>query len=238
MTRQSYTRLGRRPARAEPLLLTVVRRSEVSPGFVRVTLGGDLSGFDPMGFDQWARLFVGARTRAKVPHPLTPRSYLRHLLAVGDRPLMRSFTIADARLDELDIDVVVHPAATPWGEIGTPVAVLDQGIGFAAPAAAPVSLVGDASALPAITGILRSLPADAVGQAVVVLDRADRRDLPRPAGVDLAYVDSLRDTKLPASAGTFGWVAGEASMVADVRRRWLAQGVPKRSVAFCGYWRR
>lgn len=207
----------------------------VSPGFVRVSLGGDLSGFEPMGFDQWARLFIGTSSRAAVPHPLTPRTYLRHLMAIGERPLMRSFTLAETRADEVDIDVVVHPAATPWGSVGQPVALLDQGIGFVAPAGAPVCLAGDASALPAIAGILRSLPDDAVGQAVVDVAPADRRELPRPAGVTLSFGEIGSAEPDPAM---FGWVAGEAALVTSTRQQWLSGGVPKNRIAFCSYWRR
>lgn len=233
---QSYTRRGQRPASASVLLLSVVRRSSISPGFVRVTLGGaDVARFEPMGFDQWSRLFIGASSRGEVPHPLTPRAYLRHVLARDERPLMRSFTIAGSRPDELDIEVAVHPAASPWGHVGQPVALLDQGTGFVAPAGAPVCLVGDATALPAIAGILRSLPHDAVGRVVVDLPAEDRRDLPRPPAVTLSYGEI---GSLDADPGMYGWVAGEASMVGRVRRQWLAGGVPKDRVAFCGYWRR
>jgi NADPH-dependent ferric siderophore reductase len=30
---------------------------------------------------------------------------------------------------------------------------------------------------------------------------------------------------------------GEQSLVAAARRHWVAAGVPKRDVTFCGYWR-
>jgi len=273
MARQNLTSLGRRPARRELLILRVVRRQRLSPTFVRVTLGGDeLTRFTPMGADQWARFFLpvdDGGALAKVPARLTPRSYLRFLtLAKTERPLMRSYTISGFHTAaetggaaELDLDVVLHrlddgdlaPAAA-WAarcELGTPVGLIDEGIGFA-PVAPPrrVLLAGDVTALPAIAGILAGLPAEAVGRASIeVPTPADRRRLARPAGIEVDYILSaesaapgatltarVRATPLQAD-GVFAWVAGEASLVNAVRRHWIAQGVPKGQIAFCGYWR-
>ena len=235
-----------------------MRRRRLTPSFVRVTLGGAaLARFEPQGFDQWVRLFVpvdDGSSLARVPGRLTPRSYLRYLrLSRDERPLMRSYTVSGYRPDaaeaELDLDVVVHDEGARgarWAttcEPGDPVALIDGGRGFVLPdGIRRVELVGDATALPAVAGILARLPADATGRAVVQLrETADRRDLPRPPGLALDWVsDAARTvTARPVDAvGTFGWVAGEATLVAAVRRHWLAGGLPRDRVAFCGYWRR
>lgn len=271
MPRQNITKVGRRPEQADLLILRVLARERISPSFTRVTLGGgDAGRFAPMGFDQWARLFIpvdDGSALARVPRRLTLGSYLRYLtLAKTQRPLLRSYTVGGHRPDgpqgpELDVDFVLHagpdgslgPAAA-WAEgcaIGDRIALLDEGIGFAPPAdVARVELVGDETALPAIAGILASLPPETTGRArIEVPVDEDRRELARPAGVEVEYVvrggadvtpgTLVRDRVLEetVAAPLFGWVAGEASLATAVRRHWVAAGLAKDRVAFCGYWR-
>ena len=262
MPRQNLTKVGRPPGQADLLVCRVVRRRRLSPSFVRVTLGGQsLAGFVPLGADQWIRLFLpvdDGASLARVPGRLTPRSYLRYLtLARADRPVMRSYTVAEFRADgpdgpELDLDIVLHRGAdgergraADWAAScspGDPVGLIDGGLGFVLPqGSARVELVGDVTALPALAGILTALPTDVSGRATVQLrDDADRRELARPEGVEVVWVDdaiaAVRDRTL-FPQGAFGWVAGEAGLVGAVRRHWLTCGLPKDRVAFCGYWR-
>ena len=145
------------------------------------------------------------------------------------------------------------PAAA-WADTctpGDPVGLVDEGIGFAPPAAlGRVELVGDETALPAIAGILADLPGDMVGCARIEVPAAeDRRELPRPVGVEVEYLvrnsdrmpglaiaEQVLGRSLPAES-CFGWVAGEAGLVGAVRRHWVTLGAPRDRVAFCGYWR-
>ena len=146
MARQNITKVGRRPQRADLLVVQVLGRTRISPSFTRVTVGGpDAARFTPRGFDQWARIFLpvdDGSALARVPRKLTVGSYLRYLtLAKTERPLLRSYTISGYRSSgqdgpELDLDFVLHagpdgalgPAAA-WAEgcaPGDPIALLDE----------------------------------------------------------------------------------------------------------------
>ncbi|OLT13873.1 NADPH-dependent ferric siderophore reductase [Pseudonocardia sp. CNS-139] len=259
-----------KPEATELLTLHVVRRERLSPHFARVTLGdGDAERFRPMGFDQWFRLFipVSGGTLDQVPRKLDMVSYLRFLTtARTTRPVLRNFTVRAWRGDgdsgpEVDVDIALHGdgdtagPATTWAqtcEKGDPVALLDEGITFnPPPGATGVLLVADESGLPAVAGILASLPADAAGRAVVEIPSDDdRQDLEAPAGVEVTWVvradphavpgraalDAVRAAQPPAD-GTHCWVAGEQALATGARRHWIGCGVPKDRVTFCGYWR-
>ncbi|UOQ57291.1 siderophore-interacting protein [Leucobacter allii] len=145
--------------------------------------------------------------------------------------------------------------AGPWAAslpVGAHVALIDQGCGYRPVAdATRVVLAGDESALPAVLGILRDLPRDAVGDAIIeVPDDADRQPDDAPEGVRLQWVarspgarpgaaalDAL--TALPQwSEPVSAFVAGEQQLAAGGRRHLVGErGVPKSAVDFCGYWR-
>ena len=140
-----------------------------------------------------------------------------------------------------------------------------------------VLLVGDETALPAIAGILETLPAEYDGEAIVEVPcTEDVQQLAAPPGVMVTYLprhgrrrgeatlealgvrqlapaggDPATDLDDPSddllwetpstdggAAGVYAWVAGEASVVRDVRRALVGpHGVPRSQVAFMGYWR-
>ncbi|WP_217616127.1 siderophore-interacting protein [Cellulomonas sp. GbtcB1] len=164
---------------------------------------------------------------------------------------------------ELDVDFVLHgtpedgtsgPAAT-WAQTCAPgdaVAILDEGITFpAATAHDRVLLVADETGLPAVAGILGSLGTGARGVAVVEVPHSDDvQDLAGPACVQVRWVvrDDPHAVAGPAALAAVealpvpdepvtAWVVGEQSLVAAARRHWVAAGVPKQDVTFCGYWR-
>jgi NADPH-dependent ferric siderophore reductase len=259
-----------RPRTADLITLRVLRRERISPHFARVTLGhGDIERFIPMGFDQWFRLFipVGGGSLARVPRRLTTASYLRYLtISKTQRPVLRNYSVRAYRADgpegpELDVDFVLHgsaddgtagPAAT-WATTcakGDPVAILDEGIGFnPPPEARRVLLVADESGLPAVAGILSSLPGDARGQVLVEIpSQDDEQDLAGPQGVDVRWL--VREKGVPGRAALaaaqaldlpdepfFGWTVGEQTLPTRLRRHWVKAGVPKNHIMFCGYWR-
>lgn len=260
-----------KPRTSELLTLHVLRREQVSPSFVRVTVGGgDIADFEPLGYDQWFRLFlpVGEDSLRHVPDKLTTMSYLRFLtVSKGKRPLLRNYTVRafrDAGPDgpELDIDFVVHvdadgasgPAVT-WARtcaVGDAIGIIDEGRTFNPPEdTRHLVLVADETGVPAVAGILASLPPDAVGRAVLEVPTAsDRLALTGPAGVEVDWVAREDPHAVPGVAalaaasalpvdpdGFHGWVVGEASLPTGLRRHWLAQGVTKEQVTFCGYWK-
>lgn len=248
-------------------LAQVVRRSQVTPHMVRVTFGGDdLARLPRHGYDHWFRLFLpradGPTDFGAVPDQFGMVGYLRYLTSPsGTRPVFRNYTVREHRPEsgELDVDFVVHGdegVAGRWAgraEPGEQVALLDQGRGFAPPPDADVHLLaGDESALPAILGILRDLPRDARGLALVEIpEAADAQPVDAPAGVDLQWLP--RDGS-PATPGTLAlaalraytperpetlsaYVVGEQALPTEGRRHLVAAGVPKSRITFVGYWR-
>ena len=262
-----------KPAQARLLTTHVLRSTRISSSFARVTLGGgEMDGFTPLGFDQWFRLFlpVSASSLARLPNKLDTLAYLRYLtIAKTDRAVLRNYTVRAYRGDgpegpELDIDFVLHgtpadgtsgPAAT-WAQEcrpGDPVALLDEGIGYnpTPERGARTLLVGDETALPAIAGILASLPRTTIGAALIEVPRPDDvQEVDAPAGVEVQWVVRNDPQAVPGAAVSAAaevapvptepfsaWVAGEQSLVSDVRRHWVRAGVPKDAIAFTGYWK-
>ena len=274
MARQNLTATRIKPATSELLTLSVRRSERISPGFQRVTLGGgDIERFVPMGFDQWFRLFLPTgedqdASLRRLPARLDTLAYARYLLiSQAVRPVLRNYTVRAYRADgpdgpELDVDFVLHqaadgtsgPAAT-WAQgcvPGDAVAILDEGIGFNPPAdiTGDLLLVADETGLPAVAGILASLPADAIGRAVVEVGHPDdRRPLTGPPGVEITWAVRTDPFAVPGRAALaaaravpvpvsgYGWVVGEQSLCADLRRHWVDAGLPKSSISFCGYWK-
>lgn len=244
---------------------TVVGRERITPHMVRVTFGGGgLERFEFRGFDQWFRLAVPTHDGDRfdnLPERFGVGGYLKYLtLPSGTRPVIRNYTVRAFRPEslELDVDFVVHGTdgiAAPWAaavEAGTEVAFIDQGCGWnPAPGTDGVLVVADESGLPAAAGILRDLPRDATGHAVIELfDAADRQPVDAPAGVDVHWV--VRDAGavpgaavLPALEGlsfdsstVYGFAVGESSVATGARRHLVSErGLPKNHVTFCGYWK-
>lgn len=240
----------------------VLRSERISPSFQRVTLGGDdLRRFRSQGFDQWFRLAlpVDDATRFdKLPQTYTLAGYLKYLTLPKDtRPVIRNYTVRAFRADlaELDIDFVVHGTegvAGPWAvdvQPGAPVAFIDQGCGWRRPDAAAHLLVADESGLPAVLGVLRDMPRDSVGDAIIEIGHPDDvQPVDAPDGMRLQWLvrqhGAIGQTALAASRRVpvrEGWsvfAVGESALATGVRR-WAVgeRGVPKSDVVFCGYWK-
>jgi NADPH-dependent ferric siderophore reductase len=240
----------------------VLRSERISPNFVRVTIGGsDVRRFEAQGFDQWFRLALpvdDGTALEKLPQRVDTRGYLKYLMVPKTtRPVIRNYTVREFRPEvaELDIDFVVHGTdgvAGPWAtsvEAGAPVAFIDQGRGWKPVPAESYLLVADETGLPAIAGVLRDMPRDAVGHAVIeISDAADAQDVAAPNGINVHWVVRARErpgTLALATAqsleivGTpYVFVVGESALATGLRRWAVAQrGIPKTHVTFCGYWR-
>lgn len=253
--------------------LTVLRSEQVSPSFRRVTVtGDDLHELDPLGHDHWFRLFLRLPGQAELRMPTaTSKLWYAQWLAMpaSARPHCSNYTVREHRPGdgrrpcELDIDVVVHRDAT--GELEGGVAVwacaarpgdelglLDQGLLFAPPSdVTDVHLVADETGLPAVEGILRSLPRDATGSVVQEVPHADDvRVLDAPADVTVRWV--VREPEAVPGEGalaalrartsvdplSYAFVVGEQALAAGGRRHLVALGLPKDRITFSGYWRR
>ncbi len=212
-----------KPASQDLLHLTVLRTEQLSPHWMRITLGGgDIDRFTPLGFDQWFRLFLplgGDEGLERIPakaHKIF--GYLKYLrIPDGVRPVMRNYTVRafrPATVDagaELDVDFVLHgsgPASGPasrWAQSAQPgesVVLIDEGLRFNPERGVDrVLLVGDETAAPAIAGICASLPAHATGVAIVEVPTADDvLDFSAPAGIDVRWLARNADAKPGAAA--------------------------------------
>lgn len=264
-----------KPDSADLLHLSVLRTERLSPHWMRVTLGGgEIERFRPMGFDQWFRLFLpigGDAGLERVPAKANRMfGYLKFLrIPDGERPVMRNYTVRAYRPAtaasgaEIDVDFVLHGSAADgtagpasrWAETCAPgehVLIIDEGLTFNPQRGADrVLLIGDETALPAIAAICASLPAHAVGTAIIEAPaEEDALDFPHPPGVELVWItrphgsapgalalETLRTTVLP-DAPFHTYAAGEQSLAAGARRHLVGErGVDKQSVSFCGYWK-
>src|ERR1700733_15341812 len=159
-TQASDPRAPRRVRPEPPRRKLTVRQVEtIAAHMVRVTLSGDLEGFTSLGFDDHVKLFFpdGTKNAEGAPNMLgrdfTPRRY-------------------DPAQDTLEIDFAIHDAgpATRWAAQAKPGDTLALG-GPRGSFIIPTTydwhlLVGDETALPAISRRLAELPAGA--RAVVV----------------------------------------------------------------------
>jgi len=245
-------------------VVSVLRTERISPNFVRVTVGGEaLSVVGDHGFDHWFRLFLPreeGRTSFSLPDRVDLLGYLKFLrMPEAIRPYLRNYTVRAFRPEsrELDIDFAIHGddgIATRWATRTNPgdtVALIDQGRGFEFSAqAAHHVLVADETGLPAVAGILRDLPRDAVGTAFIeIAHAADEQPTDAPAGFDVRWLvrepgeqpgklalDTVTSWPLPTTE-LAAYLVGEQSLATGLRRDLVARGVAKKAITFSGYWR-
>lgn len=156
--------------------LSVVRKTRLTPNMLRVTLGGpNMAEFPADQASAYIKL-------------LFPRE--------GDaRPTARTYTVRAHRADEIDIDFAVHRNAGPalsWAlncQPGDTILIGGPGPKKLVNSQADWFLmVGDMTALPAISVNLASLPADAKGHALIqVLSEEDIQPLDAPCGVQVHW---------------------------------------------------
>jgi NADPH-dependent ferric siderophore reductase len=212
--------------------VVVRRRVELSPGMVRITLGGDeLAGFAADG----------------------PADHVKLLFPATDRfpAAARDYTPLASRPGELDIDLVVHGdegPATSWARaaaVGDPLTVGGpRGSRLLPDGMSRLVIVADGSALPAASRWIRMAP------AAVPIDVLQRTD-----GTEGGYLDQVRahvthvptDGELepalralaPFDDRTFLFLAGEAGALIPLRRYLRRElGLPAEQVQASGYWRR
>ena len=231
-------------------LLTVRQVQRLTPHMIRITLGGDdLEGFTSLGFDDHIKLIFADPATGALPSTTD-----------GPRPPMRDYTPRrfDAVAHTLEIDFAIHDAgpATQWAEQATP----GQQIGVGGPRGSMVIpmafdgylLVGDDTALPAITRRLAELPAGAPVVVVAEVDGpADELVFESAANVQVTWVhrqgaapgtttlllDAIKTLALPA--GDFhAWVACETSAAKALRAHLIAErGARPQWTKAAGYWR-
>lgn len=248
----------------------VRRVHDLTPGMRRVTFTGeDLRELPAAPPDGYIKLFLPlpGHQRPQLPPAITPAaddsmSWYRGYLAMPDetRPPMRTYTVREHRreLAEIDVDFVRHADSGPasrWAERATP----GEEVAFIGPhglynvpeGTSWQLLVGDETALPAISAILAELPDGArVAAYIEVADAAETQTLTRPdratvhwlprdgATTGTELLRAVRQAEFPAGV-PYAWLGGEAETVKLTRRHLVRErDVPKRAISFTGYWRR
>ena len=226
-------------AKPTPRLLDVVESTYLTPNMCRVTLGG--AGLNDFPVDQES-------------------AYIKLMFPQGEdaRPLVRTYTVSVQRDDEIDVDFALHEAEGPASMWARNAQVGDQIlVGGPGPKklinndADWFLLVGDMTALPAITVNLAQLPADARGYAVLeVTTEADQQTLKKPDNVEIHWVvnnhpnaDSspLLDCvkSLPWLEGQPAvWAACEFHSMRALRQYFkMERDVPKTHLYVSSYWK-
>ena len=190
----------------------VVRTEQLTSHMIRVVLGG--SGFDtftPSEFtDSYVKLvFVADDVDvAGLPQPLTLDSFAD--LPAAKQPVVRTITVrrADPAAREIAVDIAVHGehgTAGPWAasaKPGQPMYLMGPSGAYAPdPAADWHLLVGDETALPAISVALEALPANAIGQAFIEVAEPEDEDPADRAG---RRADQLDSPRWPSRSGWRG----------------------------------
>lgn len=246
--------------------LSVLRTEQVGPRLVRVILGGpELEQFQPKPVtDMYVKLLF-----TRDGSPLAEKIDLaaaRAELPAEEIPVTRTYTVrsVDQSAGELALDFVTHGdegLAGPWAQRAQPGETLIlQGPGGAyapRPDADTHLLVGDESAVPAISAAIESLPADARGFVFIeVDDDASRLPLTRPertipAGLEVIWVHRgaaghetglLRDAVVARLGDEWPdgdlqvFAHGERESVKELRGLFRERGVPRESLSISAYW--
>lgn len=237
----------------------MLRKEWLSPGMVRVHLGGeDLRALPALTFtDHYVKLLFPP-PGADYAWPFDPER-IRAERPAGQWPVTRTYTIRsfDPATAEMAIDFVVHGdagLAGPWAaavEPGESIGFFGPGGAYAPdPGSASHLLVGDEAALPAVAAALDALPEDAAADVFVeVADREHQIPLRQTSRTRLVWVhrgDHPYGASLAAAVRS-GWapradaqvfVHGNAELVKELRRfLFVDHRLDRTRVSISGYWR-
>lgn len=226
-------------SRPAPRTLTVTASHYVTPHMLRITLGGaEISTF-----------------------PVDQESaYIKLIYPQEDNPkgLMRTYTIRHQRSDSFDVDFVLHEDAGPastWAksaQVGDSILVGGPGPKKLVDNTADwFLLVGDMTALPAVSVNIEQLPANARGYAVIeVMDERDIQPLVHPPAFSIHWlinphpgensqllVKRIRQLEwLPGRPSV--WAACEFSGMRELRRYFKEERqVAREELYLSSYWK-
>jgi NADPH-dependent ferric siderophore reductase len=258
MTKHAIARV-RHEARRR--ILTVKEVGRLTPNMVRITLGGDLSGFVSSAYDDHMKVFFPFPGQSAPAIPVQGPNGPVHPEG-SERSPGRDYTPRryDISRGELVIDFAIHDAgpATAWAAKARP----GQQIGVGGPRGSFVVpddfdwylFVGDETALPAIGRRLEELRAGT--RAIVVAAVAgpdEQQTFASKAGVETVWVhrplsraedpalllDTVRALTLPTTGDGYCWAAGESQTAKLLRQHLVGdRGFDKAWVKAAGYWKR
>lgn len=188
--------------------VTVSRVIPLSPGFIRVTFeGSELAHFAQTGLDQRIKVVLPHPDHGFERFPATSDWWTAWRSQSNDeRNVFRTYTARAIRPAEreVDVDFVAHGDGGPasaWvstAEVGDDVILVGPdarastpggGVEWNPRGADTVLLAGDETAVPAISSILASLPADAKGCVFLEVPRTDDvLTIDAPAQVDVHWL--------------------------------------------------
>ncbi|MDA8888564.1 siderophore-interacting protein [Hellea sp.] len=230
-------------ARPQPRRLKVIKSERLTPNMHRITLGGGgLTGF-PQDQD-------GAYIKFMLP------------TAKGQKPIVRTYTVRRQLEHGLEIDFALHGKtevsgpATQWAldaKLGDEVLVSGPGPAKPLPeGSGPFLLVGDMTALPAISVNLEFAPQEAQGHVIILIrDEADKQALNMPDNMTLEWIVESKlganpellaqaVRRLPKIQGfTYAWVACEFEAMKLLRQYLrVEQQFGKERLYISSYWKR
>ena len=191
-------------SRPQPKEFIVIRKKQITPNMLRVTLGGE---------------------NIKNLPDKQESSYVKLIFPNGnEKQIMRTYTIRHQRIDEVDIDFMLHedggPASTWAKDTQAGDSIIMGGPGpkkLIEPSTDWQLLVGDMTALPAISVNLGELPDNAKGYAVIeIVSKEDIQVLKHPENIDIKWVinphPGTDSNALLKEVQSLGWLKGEASV--------------------------
>lgn len=221
-------------------LLHIVEKTWLTPHMIRIVLGGaELSTFPTDMAGGYVKLYF-------------PSDNIK--------PLIRSYTVRffDADTLQLTLDFAAHGdngPASAWAlqaEVGDQIMTNGPGaVALVDPNAEWVFIVGDMSALPALSVNIESLPETAIGYAVIeVTSENDQQVLNVPAGIETEWVinshpeqcNTLLSDAVKAKQWLSGqpsvWLASEFDTMRNLRRYFKQErNVPKDAIYASSYWK-
>ncbi|GAB3303928.1 siderophore-interacting protein [Epidermidibacterium keratini] len=239
----------------------MVSSTEVSPHLVRIVAGGP--GFEQYNDNDFTDKYVKILF-ADPAHGLTPPYDLEVLREQSPEqlPTRRTYTVRESDRDAqtLTIDFVVHGdegVAGPWARAAQPgdlMVLTGAGGGYTPePDASWHLLIGDLTAVPAISAALEALPDDAVGHVFIETENAeDLAGLREVAGVPVTHVapypgvDRIGDALVEA-VRALEWrdgipqafVHGERETIKVLRRHLVDEReIPRERLSISAYWAR
>lgn len=250
---------GARAARPQTVL-QVMKRVQIAPHLVRLTLGGP--GFDAFVdkpvTDRYIKIMFAKPELGLVPP--YDMEQLREQLPMEDLPVRRTYTVrsSDPVARTIDVDFVVHGdqgLAGPWArnaQVGENVCFAGPGgLYFPNPEFDFHFLVGDETAIPAISAALESMDSSMRGVAVIeVADEADRMEISAPDGVEIQWVYrgaafEPGNTVLESAVRQIPWPEGRVQVFAHGEREVMKRlrgyfynerEISRKDMSLSGYW--
>lgn len=222
---------------------------------IRLTLAGaELAGFELEHPAASVRLLIPSPGSSELVIPRWNGN--EFLLEDGTRPVIRTFTPRSLTPHGLDLDIVVHEggAVSDWAEtanLGAAAAVSGPGRGYEVDGSVSgYLLIGDETAIPAISQLLEHIPEAIPVEAHLVvnndfgrIEMPDHRDsvltwreISEPTDAGAAMLTALQETERDETRKV--WCAGEAAAVQAVRNHLFRElGLARALGNVRGYWK-